>query len=139
MIGCYNTPNLPNKIKIIDFGLITRFLDDTGSHKHQQFENRFSGNQYFASYDHLKMLTTSRKDDLISLCYVLVCLIDFDLHYQKDATEYLAILKSKENLRPEDLCITEDSRCILSFVKNVFNLKFDEEPDYAFLRFQLVK
>ena len=130
---------VPNLLKIIDFGLISSFTDENGNHLSQQFENRFSGNQYFASSDQMKMLTTSRKDDLVSLCYMLVYLIDRELIFLNEQTKFIDILNKKLNLLPSELCCSEKSQPIKDFVSEIFKLGFYEKPDYAKLKFLLVK
>jgi hypothetical protein len=39
----------------------------------------------------------------------------------------------------QDLCISSDSQKIYPFLQEVYNLKFDEEPNYNKLNFILVK
>jgi len=98
------------------------------------------------------MLTTSRKDDFVSLCYLLTYLMDFNLHFLKDTFDnhevqpssscklgFLKILNKKENLKPDELCATENSWKIIDFVSEVFDLKFDDKPNYSRLKFLLVK
>lgn len=89
----------------------------------------------------------TRRDDLISLCYLLVYLIDGDLPFiiprnrnLDRREEFDAIKELKENLVPEEFCKSKEaSRHLLSFVKAVLELDFDEKPDYNRLRFLLVK
>lgn len=72
----------PLKLLIIDYGFATSYVDRmTGQHVEQREELTFSGNIMLASANKLKMMTSSRRDDLISLCYMLVYLMDDNLTY----------------------------------------------------------
>ena len=119
----------PDSLKMIDFGLATKYVDDDGHHKEQQFENRDQGNQFFSSHDQMKMLTTSRKDDFISLCYLLVYLLDKTLPFldeNQQKSTYIGILEQKQNLKISEVCQTQDSQKIIGFVTEVFSLGFSE-------------
>lgn len=138
----YQSNDEPSKLKMIDFGLATKFLDKNGNHKVQQYENRDPGNQFFSSHDQMKLLTPSRKDDFISLCYLLVYLLDKDflfLHEIWNKATYIDILKRKEKLTASDVCISSKSKELLDFVSAVFDLEFSEKPDYGKLKFLLIK
>ena len=88
------------------------------------------------------MLKTSRRDDLISLCYMMSYLLHGELPFeaQNDLDwneEFLRIRAKKMSLRPEDLCHSSDSIKLLTFIKEIFSLKFEEAPYYDKLRFML--
>lgn len=68
-------------LKIIDFGLAKKYVDKHGKHIAHRPVNSFKGNRIFASYNQMCMNTTSRKDDLISLFYILIYLIDESLPF----------------------------------------------------------
>ena len=99
----------------------------------------------FSSCDTMSMLTTSRRDDLISLCYIMIYLLEGRLPFyhgtnqesvQKDQDkEFYNIRAKKKSLRPIDLCQSHSSAKILKFMNDVFDLKFDERPYYDKLRF----
>jgi len=67
-----------SRLKLIDFGLVTRFLDDDGHHIEQGISDKFKGSMLFASKYVFNFTMTSRRDDLISLCYLLVFLVEED-------------------------------------------------------------
>lgn len=71
------------KVRLIDFGLAKKYLLDNGQHIPQKKEKLFQGNLIFASVNTFNMLSHSRRDDLISLCYFLLYLIDGDLAFLK--------------------------------------------------------
>lgn len=71
-------------LNVVDFGFATKYLheeiDEQGNkqviHKPKRNVNFFRGNMVFSSVNQLEFMTTSRRDDLISLCYLLVFLIN---------------------------------------------------------------
>ena len=65
-------------LRLIDFGLTSRYLDENGEHIDPNLESKFKGNMLFASPTTFDFKVTSRKDDLISLVYLLIYLIDTD-------------------------------------------------------------
>ena len=99
------------------------------------------------------MLTQSRRDDLISLCYFLLYLVDGDLAFlqkeqEQEAESVLAEWKQEEfnrikqlknALAPEAICESEEGQRLLPFVKEIFALQFEERPNYDKLRFMLIK
>ena len=65
-----------SSIHLVDFGYATKYLDSHGKHIKEETLDRFRGNIIFASLPQLQFSATSRRDDLISLCYLLVYLIN---------------------------------------------------------------
>ena len=62
---------------LTDFGLASRWQDkDTGEHMPQKELPSFGGNLYFGSVNQLKFLRTSRRDDLHSLMYMMIYLLN---------------------------------------------------------------
>ena len=64
------------KLRLIDFGLASKIYDDNGNHIQQELCDKFKGSMLFASQHVFNFYITSRRDDLISLCYILIYLID---------------------------------------------------------------
>lgn len=63
-------------VVMVDFGLASRYMDKkTGEHVRKENVSTFRGNSHFASVNQLKFRRTSRRDDLQSLFYLLVCLL----------------------------------------------------------------
>ena len=62
---------------LIDFGLASKWMDsETGKHIEQTKTKSFKGNLYFSSTDQLECKRTSRRDDLCSLMYLLIYLLN---------------------------------------------------------------
>ena len=63
-------------MKLIDFGYATRYIDESSKkHIKNQRLDEFRGNGEFASVNQLNLNSTSRRDDLISLYYLLVYIL----------------------------------------------------------------
>lgn len=69
----YNNPNL---IYLIDFGLSQRYLDANGNHLEKEFMYKFSGNFLFASLNSCRGYNKSRRDDMESVFYLLIYLLN---------------------------------------------------------------
>ena len=64
-----------NNINIIDFGFVYPFIDqETQTHLEKTQLDTFRGNMVFSSLNQLKFHSTSRRDDLIALFYLMVYL-----------------------------------------------------------------
>ena len=62
---------------LVDFGFAKQYIDmKTKVHVEQTEVESFRGNMIFASLNQLNFLETSRRDDLISLCYLLIYLLN---------------------------------------------------------------
>lgn len=125
-------------IHLIDFGCSIKFQDRDGKHLEQKQIEKFRGNILFASANQMQRKQTSRRDDLISLCYLLVYLINghhlFDIPHQcRSAQEqYAYLIEVKLETSAKDLC-QDRARCFLPFVSMVFDLGFKEKPCYQML------
>ena len=51
--------------------MVTKFVDNNGVHKEQEKIDNFYGNSLFASDNTIMLKSTSRKDDIESLIYIL--------------------------------------------------------------------
>ena len=96
------------------------------------------------------MNTLSRRDDLISLVYFLLYLVDGDLVFlasedgeeskQTQQQEFAHIKKVKNAITSAQLTQdSEEGERMISFIDEIFKLRFDEKPNYDKLKFNLVK
>ena len=131
---------------LIDFGFASKYTEpstDDGKFKHaacQDLDN-FRGNIIFASPHQLDFKSTSRRDDIISLCYLMVYfnskgqipgVKNLDKDYKKLYKEITAV---KEAHTAMDICTDEfNSRDLFEFVQEAFSLEYDQKPDYIKLR-----
>ena len=68
-----------DSVNLVDFGFSTKYLDKDGKHLPQRDLESFRGNMLFASSNQFEFKSTSRRDDLISLLYLMVYLLNKDL------------------------------------------------------------
>ena len=129
----------PNVIYIIDYGLCKKYRSSkTGRHIQPRYINKFIGTLKYASSNVIKGKESSRRDDLISLGFVLIHLysrnIPWNTTFQSlDKLSYLNILHSKETFDDGKLlqCLPEE---MVEFLKYVNNLRFEQDPNYSFMK-----
>ena len=56
-----------------------------------------------------------------------------------NSDEFINIGKGKLNMSPEEICPSAESRELVPFVKEIYSLGFNEEPNYNKLNFLLAK
>ena len=125
-------------IYLIDFGTAKKYKIDK---KHCKFYNikRATGTPEFLSLNSNKGFTQSRRDDLESFGYLLIYLTKKNLPWcnldkSLDIYErFSKILKMKSEISLEKLCEKLPNE-FLEYMKYCRNLKFEEDPDYKYLR-----
>ena len=86
------------------------FLDHLGDHIEFKEKVPFSGNVVFASRNNFKQVELSRRDDLISLCYLLNFFMTGKVRWNtlekcKDQDKLFRHIKiNKLKMAPKDLC-----------------------------------
>lgn len=63
-------------IILFNYGMSTRYLDSQGQHLKDEVQGQFIGNIALASVHSMEFHRTSRRDDFISLCYLLILMLD---------------------------------------------------------------
>ena len=64
-------------VNMIDMGFATRYIDkNSGQHISKKYVETYHGNLFFSSLNHLSFVCTSRRDDMISLLYLLIYLFE---------------------------------------------------------------
>ncbi|XP_054168226.1 casein kinase I-like [Oppia nitens] len=128
-----------NLVYIIDFGLAKKYRD-TRTHAHIPYrENKnLTGTARYASINTHLGIEQSRRDDLESLGYVLMYFNRGSLPWQglRAATKrqkYERISEKKMSTPIEELCrgFPAEFSSYLSYCRT---LRFDEKPDYSYLR-----
>lgn len=135
-----------NTVYLIDFGLAKQYKNEvTGTHVPFMDKKQIVGTIRFASINAHYGLEQSRRDDLESLCYVLVYLLKGELPWQKldklgERENDDQILRCKVNTPIEKLC--SGLPCICSvlmlaafriYLHKVKEMKFNQKPDYGVL------
>lgn len=98
------------RIALIDYGFIKPFVDDAGNHISEDAKrDTFEGNMLFSSLNQLQFRCTSRRDDLLSLSYMMIYLLNDlsfpyqdqvspDLKNQTDVDKYLSYIDLKSQV-----------------------------------------
>ncbi len=128
-----------NVIYIIDFGLSTKYISSK-TNNHIKFTNigKFTGTLRFASPNALRGGQQSRKDDLISIGYMIIYFMKKVLPWQlikaRNMKErHILIYKMKKAYSPEKLCHSLPKQ-MTEYMNYVQNLSFDQNPSYKYLQ-----
>ena len=78
MVNTKGDIHAPPEVYMIDFGFARKFLKADGKNHIDESETveMFNGNIHFASYRQMNFYATSRKDDMVSLFYLLVFMLN---------------------------------------------------------------
>lgn len=141
LVGDYlGTPETLHEIRIIDFGFAARYRDTNGDHIKQLETNIFRSNMIFATSNQFEFKASSRRDDMISMCYLLIFLFKGGLVpfiappnlSKRDIFNYIHDVKKKTT--NAQFCEGLPSgEIFLEFMDHIFSLKFDERPKYDLL------
>tara|TARA_B100001121_G_C18660021_1_gene608382 strand:- start:71 stop:937 length:867 start_codon:yes stop_codon:yes gene_type:complete len=123
-----------NDIKIIDFGLSKKYVSK-GKHIEYKTGKNIVGTSRYISINVHNGIEASRRDDLISLGYMLIWLQRSRLPWQgiKHSDETIRLNQVKRLkcvITVKDLCKNIESNVFTDYLNAVMKLKFDEEPDY---------
>ena len=128
-----------NIIYLIDFGLAKKYRESNNAEHYEiKEENKLIGTARFASINAMEGLSQSRRDDLESLGYMLIYFLKGKLPWQnfliKNKEErYNKIKQTKKEISINELC-SDCPEEIGQYITYVKNLKFDEEPNYNYLK-----
>ena len=131
--------NDPNVIYVVDFGLCKKFRSSkTGKHILPKLTKKFQGTLKYCSANAIKGKESSRRDDLISLGYMLIYLLKRELPWINsleglDKKGYNILVKSKETNGHGKL-FKDLPEELIEYIKYTKNLKFEQDPDYLYLR-----
>ena len=128
----------PNIIYIVDFGLCKKYRSSkTRKHILPKTTGKFQGTLKYASSNVIKGKEPSRRDDLISLGYMLIYLLKRELPWKitKEVLikkHYMDLIYSKEKDGDGKLFenIPEGLKEYIQYTKK---LKFEQDPDYSYM------
>jgi serine/threonine protein kinase len=130
-------------IYLIDFGLAQYFYDPT-THDHIPLTTGHDliGTIRYTSINSHKGLQQSRRDDLESLAYTLIYLLNGKIPWQgmplaRNKDRCGEVLRQKEELCKKN-CNTIPS-ALATFLSYTSSLAFEERPDYVYLHTLLQK
>lgn len=117
---------------IIDFGLARKYKMSNGEVRQARKTAGFRGTARYASVASHKSKELARRDDLWSLFYVLVEFGVGQLPWRK-LRDKEQIGKLKEKLTTPDL-VRDLPREFLLFMRHIEDLKYEDTPDYEYLK-----
>jgi len=129
-----------HKVFMIDFGLAKQYMNPyTGKHITCSGGHYLTGTARYASINAHKGLDQSRRDDLISVGYVLLYFLVGSLPWQGFQTiansneeRYKLIMDMKINISIDSLCYGLPDE-FHQYFEHVYSLGFDDAPDYLYL------
>ena len=132
--------NDPNVIYVIDFGLCKKYRSSkTGRHILPKVGRKFNGNFKFSSSYTIRGKEPSRRDDIISLGYMLIYLIKkelpWDYIYKENKltkSKYFELVSLKDT-NAYGILFKDLPSEFKEFIQYAENLKFDEDPNYSYL------
>jgi serine/threonine protein kinase len=124
------------KLYIIDFGLSKEFKKNE-RHIPLRIKASPTGTLRYMSHHCSNLMEVSRRDDLISLGYVLVYLLKGSLPWQgtiglNKSERYKNVAKKKMKTSIEELC-NGCPKFLFDYMKYCYNLEFEDTPNYSFL------
>lgn len=128
------------QVYLIDFGLAKKYRDKRVRHipLRQKESCELTGTARYASLNAHKGMELSRRDDLESIGFVLLYFLKGSLPWQglqarSDQERFKLITEKKLSFSAERLChkLPDAFKDYLNYCRG---LKFEEEPDYEYLR-----
>ena len=109
------------KLHLIDFGLSHSFVDKNGEHMPEHNTEYFKGSRLYASKNAFRRKFLSRKDDIISMMYLIITLISPKLQWARyDAKK---ISKFKRKSEPKKL-LDNDTLFLLPLLEHSYDIDF---------------
>ena len=136
LIGREN--NDENIIYLIDFGLAKKYRSERGNHVKFSITSKVTGTPRFSSLNAMRGVEQSRRDDLESLCYIIIYFFNGflpwqGLQYCSILERFNAILDMKKNIKVSSLCEGLPTE-ISELFRYVKKLGFTEEPNYNYMK-----
>ena len=128
------------QVYLIDFGLAKKYRDKRVRHipLRQKESCELTGTARYASLNAHKGMELSRRDDLESIGFVLLYFLKGSLPWQglqarSDQERFKLITEKKLSFSVERLC-HKSPDAFKDYLNYCRGLKFEEEPDYEYLR-----
>lgn len=126
-----------NVLYLIDFGLSKTYIKK-GKHVAIERNRNITGTARYVSINVHKGILPSRRDDMESIGYILLYLLNGDLPWQglhaKKEEKNKLIGDIKSNIKLWELYSDNIPGEIILFIEYCKSLQYDEEPDYQYLK-----
>ena len=115
----------------------------TNKHLKQTKVSKFDGDIHFISLDRQNFLYPSRRDDLLSLCYMMMYLLsgnnlpllDIPLNIKQSDEKKMDFIKTyKESFSLARMCKYKDCKELTYFCLEIRNMRYETKPNYSRLR-----
>ena len=125
-------------IYMIDFGLAKKYKSDRGNHVKFTICKHITGTPRFCSSYAMRGVEQSRRDDLESLCYMIIFFFKGELPWQglkfdNKLERFQIIEQMKRTIKVEHLCEDLPPE-VLIFCKYIKKLGFTENPRYEYMK-----
>lgn len=136
-----------SKLYLIDFGLAHSFADEEGNHIAKKYLSKFSGNFLFASLNSCRGYNKSRRDDIESLIYFLVYLLngsqlpwsEFETQLNSERIPFSELLRQRLHVFYTKKLFKMVPKDLEASCRKVLLYTFNEKPDYESLKQNLRK
>ena len=122
------------RLFLTDFGLVKRYVDDSGQHITCAERTTFSGTVRYCSVNTHKGQSMSRRDDFESIAYILMYFIRGELPWDgwktTQSDQFYKDVQNKKESILETQFGKEMPEIIKDFLKYCRRLKYEEEPEY---------
>ena len=140
---CYENYNMKNEIGILDFSNSKINICPDGNIRYSKKKIKCHGNKTFSSSAALNDEDVGKKDDLISIFYILIFFFRKNLpwkirHSNGENLSKQEILEIRKNTPIKILCENLPNDFI-NLTEYIFNLSHEETPNYDFLLQELNK
>ena len=115
-------------VYIIDFGLCKKYTDENDEHIEIKTGKSLIGTPNYVSVNVHDGLEPSRRDDLISVAYIILHLVNGGLPWQSP--------RENKIIKLQKMCVLEWVKTppeLIKYLNYCKKLEFDETPDYDYL------
>ena len=118
---------------LIDFGFASKYIEKKSGkkvHIEQEEVAEFKGSLIFSSRHQMEFKSTSRRDDLISLCYTLLIMLNkFNFPCNSDLNPYGVVNESNMNSKFKDSLSHKKATTLHDMTKNLTFFQFSHDHE----------